>query len=66
MKYIYTPEDLERMRRCPYLTDKERKVLKLFYFRGWSIEDIAAEMDVSRATINNHLRHLRAKTRLPH
>lgn len=62
MRYKYSPCELEQMRRCPYLTDRERKVLKLYYFRGWEAEDVAAEMDVSRVTVFNLLRSLREKT----
>lgn len=35
--------------------------MNLFYFRGWEIERIAAEMDVSRATVCNYLKRLREK-----
>lgn len=61
MKYMYSPAPLEIMRSCPYLTDRERKAMNLYYFRGWEIERIAAEMDVSRATVCNYLKHLREK-----
>ncbi len=33
------------------LTDREKKVYNLYFQRGWHIEDIAAELDVSRRTI---------------
>lgn len=36
--------------------------MKLYYFRGWEAEDVAAEMDVSRVTVFNLLRSLREKT----
>lgn len=62
MRYKYSPGELEQMRQCPYLTDRERKVLKLYYFRGWEAEDVAAELEVSRVTIFNILRSLREKT----
>lgn len=61
MKYLYTPTDLRRMEACPYLSDRERKVFKLYYRRGWAIEDIAAELYCSRNTINNILRSIRGK-----
>lgn len=61
MKYRYTPAELEAMRSCPYLTDKERRAMNLYYFRGWQIEKVAAEMDVSRATVQNYLKHIREK-----
>lgn len=65
MKYTYTTEQLERMSGNPWLTDREREVFELYYRRGWAIEDIAAEMYVSRNTINNTLYSLRRKTLPP-
>lgn len=61
LKYKYSVKELEKMRSCPYLTDKERMVLKLYYFRGWEAERVAAELDVSRGTVFNILRGLRDK-----
>ena len=44
----------------PWLTDREKQVFELFYRRGWEIERIAAELDVSRGTINTVLRKIRS------
>ena len=49
------------MERCPWLTDRERVVFELFYRRGWAIEDIAAELYVSRRTVSYLLTSIRAK-----
>ena len=65
MKYTYTPEQLEKMSDSKWLTDREREVFELYYRRGWAIEDIAAELYVSRNTINNTLYSLRRKTLPP-
>lgn len=61
MKYQYTVSELRRMESCPYLSDRERKVFRLYYKRGWQIEDIAAEMYVSRGTVKNILHSIRSK-----
>ena len=65
MKYTYTPKQLEEMSNSKWLTDREREVFELYYRRGWAIEDIAAELYVSRNTINNTLYSLRRKTLPP-
>ena len=65
MKNRPTVEQLEKMSANPWLTDRERKVFELYYRRGWAIEDIAAELYVSRNTINNTLYSLRRKTLPP-
>lgn len=44
-----------------WLTDRERQVFDLYYRRGWAIEDVAAELYVSRGTVNNCLRSIREK-----
>lgn len=62
MKYKYTPEQLDKMSGCRWLTDRERAVLELYYGHGMQIEDIAAELYVSRSTVNNVLRSIRNKT----
>lgn len=49
------------MGSCPWLTDREKKTFDLYYRRGWAIEDVAAEMYVSRGTVNNMLRSIRSK-----
>ena len=61
MKYTYTTEQLEQISKNPWLTDREREVFEYYYRRGWAIEDIAAELYVSRNTINNTLYSLRHK-----
>lgn len=50
------------MQSNPWLTDRERAAFELHYRRGWNIEDVAAELDVSRGTINNDLASIRRKT----
>lgn len=61
MKYKYSVSQLEAMSASPWLTDRERQVFSLYYQRGWAIEDVAAELDVSRGTVNNDLRSIRGK-----
>lgn len=61
MKYKYSVAQLEEMSASPWLTDRERRVFFLYYQRGWAIEDVAAELDVSRGTVNNDLRSIRGK-----
>ena len=60
MKYRVTVQQLEAMASNPWLTDREKQVFELFYRRGWEIERIAAELDVSRGTINTVLRKIRS------
>lgn len=62
MKYTYSTEQLETMSVFPWLTDREKQVFDLYYRRGWAIEDVAAELYVSRNTINNTLKSIRDKT----
>lgn len=62
MKYRFTVQQLEAMASNPWLTDREKQVFELFYRRGWEIERIAAELDVSRGTIDNILRSVREKS----
>lgn len=61
MKYQYTIHQLEQISASPWLSDRERAVFDLYYRRGWQIEAIAAELYVSRGTVNNILRSIRAK-----
>lgn len=61
MKYRFTLQRLEEMASNPWLTDREKQVFELFYRQGWQIEDVAAELDVSRGTVNNILRVIREK-----
>lgn len=62
MKYRFTLQRLEEMASNQWLTDREKQVFELFYRQGWQIEDVAAELDVSRGTVNNILRSIRDKT----
>lgn len=64
MKYKYGVQELERMANCPWLTDRERSVFELYFRHGWAIEDVAAELYVSRSTINSALKSIRTKTAL--
>lgn len=61
MKHKYTPEQLDRMENHPCLTDREKEVFALFYRRGWRIEDIAAELDVTRSTVIRDMTSIRGK-----
>ena len=61
MKYRYSVEQKERILTDPFLTDRERDVFVYIYLQGWHIEDVAAELEVSRGTINNILREIHAK-----
>ena len=61
MKYKFDKRKLEEMAGNPWLTDRERCVFDLYYRRGWAIEDVAAELYVSRGTVNNCLRSIREK-----
>lgn len=62
MKFRYSISQLEAMGSNPWLTDRERQVFDLYYRRGWDIEAVAAELYVSRGTVNTDLRHIREKT----
>lgn len=61
MKYKFTLRELDAITESKRLSDRERKVLALYYVRGWHIETVAAELDVSRGTIDNVLRSIREK-----
>ena len=52
MKYRYTVQQLQKMEQCRYLTDRERRVFNLVCRRGWAIEDAAAELYLSRSSVN--------------
>lgn len=62
-KYRFSLDQLEQMAVNPWLTDRERKAFDLYYRRGWAIEDVAAEMYVSRRTVDNDLASIRRKTK---
>ena len=61
-KYKYPPEKLQQIESNRWLTDRERSVFELYYRRGWAIEDVAAELDVCRTTVNNDLKSIRDKS----
>lgn len=61
MKYTYTVSQLQQLENCRYLTDRERAVFDLYYRRGWAIEDVAAELYLSRTTVKQSLCALRQK-----
>ena len=63
MKIKFSIEDLEKMEKNPWLTDRERKVFDLYYRRGWPIESIAAEMDRQRSCISRILKSIRNKSK---
>lgn len=61
MKYTFTVDQLQELDRCRWLTDRERKVFNLYYRRGWAIEDVAAELYLSRSAIKDTLKSIRHK-----
>lgn len=63
MKYKYSIDELTKMANNEWLTDRQRRVFDLYYRRGWAIEDVAAELYVSRSTVNNELGIIRTKYR---
>lgn len=60
-KHRYTVQELEQMAANPWFTDREREAFHLYHQRGWAIEDVAAEMNCSRSTVNRMLSSLRGK-----
>ncbi len=62
MKFLYSVEDMEKMYGNPWFTDRERRVFDLYYRRGWRIEDIAAEIEMQRSTVDRALRSIRRKS----
>ena len=61
MKYKYSLQQLTDMFACPFMTDRERQVMELYYRRGWAIEDVAAELYISASTVKRTLREIRQK-----
>jgi DNA-directed RNA polymerase specialized sigma24 family protein len=61
MEYTYTVLQLQQLESCRYLTDRERAVFDLYYRRGWAIEDVAAELYLSRTTVKQALHSMRQK-----
>lgn len=63
MKFIFSIDELEKMEKNPWFTDRERLVFDLYYRRGWKIEDIAAEIDRQRSAVDRDLKSIRSKSR---
>lgn len=61
MKIKYDTETLIKVADSRFFSDRERQVFDLYFLRQWQIEAIAAELYVSRGTINNDLRRIRTK-----
>lgn len=61
MKYKYSVAQLQRMERCRWLTDRERKIFNLYFRRGWAADDIAAELYLSPSAVKKSLRSIRQK-----
>ena len=61
-KYKFPPEKLQQIENNRWLTDRERSVFELYYRRGWAIENVAAELDICRTTVNNDLKSIRDKS----
>jgi len=62
MKFKYTPVQLDHMFSCPWMTDRERQIMELYYRRGWAIEDVAAELYISASTVKRALHSIRYKS----
>ena len=52
MKIFLTQEQKERIDQDGWLTDMQRTVFELYYRRGWTIEDVAAEIGRDRRTVS--------------
>jgi len=63
VKYSFDQAHLEDVEKNRWLTDRERVVFDLYYRRGWHIEDVAAEIDRNRRTVNRTLRSIRDKSK---
>ena len=63
MKIFLTQEQKERIDQDGWLTDMQRTVFELYYRRGWTIEDVAAETGRDRRTVSRILRQLREKVK---
>ena len=62
MKYLYEISQLERMKSNPWLSDREKAIFNLYYVRKWKIEDVAAELEISRRTVDRSLKSIRLKS----
>ena len=63
MKIFLTQEQKERIDQDGWLTDMQRTVFESYYRRGWTIEDVAAEIGRDRRTVSRILRQLREKVK---
>lgn len=63
MKFMFSIDELEKMEKNPWFTDRERVIFDLYYRRGWKIEDIAAEVDRQRSAVDRDLKSIRSKSR---
>lgn len=63
MKYKYSIDELSKMASNEWFTDRQRRIFDLYYRRGWAIEDVAAELYISRSTVNTELSIIRTKSR---
>lgn len=61
MKIKYDTKTLIKVADSRFFSDRERQVFDLYFLRQWQIEAIAAELYVSRGTVNNDLRRIRDK-----
>lgn len=61
MKIKYDTQTLIKVADSRFFSDRERQVFDLYFLRQWQIEAIAAELYVSRGTVNNDLRRIRDK-----
>lgn len=59
MKYLFSASEKQKMFDNPWLTDRQKDVFELYYRRGWNIQDIANELDVSYRTIGAELKTIR-------
>ena len=55
MRHDYNISQLEQLAASPWMTDRQRQIFDLRYRRGWAIEDIAAELYISRRTVGRDL-----------
>lgn len=62
-KFKFNPIELEKMEQNRWFTDRQREIFELYYRRGWSIEDVAAELYISRSTVDRDLKKIRKKSR---
>lgn len=63
MKYKFSDDKIKHTEENEFkwFTDREKEAFKYFFVRGWTIENIAAEMDLSRSTVSRLLKRVRDK-----